>query len=83
MPTVDVETQTVYYSDAFSLMEELQAMGEQNAGANRELGSCSNRDVLLASAAAYQAAFAASVGGHVAVPATFQVIYFVGWVADD
>ncbi|KKA19626.1 hypothetical protein T310_6377, partial [Rasamsonia emersonii CBS 393.64] len=82
MLTVDVEDIVVEYPDTFALMQDLQAMGESNAILQRELGPIS-RDVLLANEAIYRElhkeegeAAANSRGG---IPATFRIIYMIGW----
>jgi NADH dehydrogenase [ubiquinone] 1 alpha subcomplex assembly factor 5 len=77
LPTVDVETITMGYEDAFVLMHHLQAMGESGAHALR---SAAPRSSVLAAAAAYHALYS---GGEDAVPATFEVIYWVGWAPES
>lgn len=62
------------YPDAFVLMEDLQGMGENNAVLSR--GAPVTRDSLLAAASIYQSMYANPDGS---VPATFQVIYMIGW----
>ena len=62
-------------------MEHLQGMGENNASISRRLNV--SRDTFLAAAAAYQALYGDDEdvldGG---VPATFQIIYMIGWAPD-
>jgi NADH dehydrogenase [ubiquinone] 1 alpha subcomplex assembly factor 5 len=58
----------------FELMEDLQAMGENNALHNRKHHT--PRDVFLAASAAYKAIYGNSDGS---IPATFQVIHLIGW----
>lgn len=77
LPTVDVERITVGYEDAFVLMHHLMKMGESGANALR---SPAPRDSMLAAAAVYQALYA---GNEDAVPATFEVIYWVGWAPHE
>uniref|UniRef100_K3X8I6 Methyltransferase type 11 domain-containing protein n=1 Tax=Globisporangium ultimum (strain ATCC 200006 / CBS 805.95 / DAOM BR144) TaxID=431595 RepID=K3X8I6_GLOUD len=72
--TVDTDFITVDYPDAFVLMEDLQGMGENNAVQSK--GAPVTRDSLLAAASIYQAMYANPDGS---VPATFQVIYMIGW----
>ncbi|KAF1330510.1 Atpase, partial [Globisporangium splendens] len=72
--TVDTDFITVDYPDAFVLMEDLQGMGENNAVQSK--GALVTRDSLLAAASIYQAMYANPDGS---VPATFQVIYMIGW----
>lgn len=75
MLTVDVDDIIVDYPDTFSLMQDLQAMGESNAALGREMGPIS-RDVLLASDAIYRELHGNPDG---TIPATFRVIYMIGW----
>lgn len=75
MLTVDVDDIIVDYPDTFALMQDLQAMGESNAALGREMGPI-RRDVLLASDAIYRALHGNPDGS---IPATFRVIYMIGW----
>jgi len=74
LPTIDVETVTVAYPDAFSLMEHLSLMGEGAAALNRQFHV--GRDTFLAAAALYQELYALEDGS---VPATFQMVFVIGW----
>ena len=74
LPTIDVETVTIGYPDALTLMEHLQRMGEGNATYTRRGGM--RADTFLATAAAYQEMYGLEDG---TIPATFQVIYMIGW----
>ena len=74
LPTIDVETMTIGYPNAIALMEHLERMGEGNATYDRRDGMHS--DTFLATAAAYQEMYGLEDGS---VPATFQVIYMIGW----
>ncbi|KAI1634671.1 S-adenosyl-L-methionine-dependent methyltransferase [Biscogniauxia mediterranea] len=73
--TVDVDDIVVDYPDSFALMRDLQAMGEGNAVLGREMGPLP-RDVLLAADAVYRALHGNPDGS---LPATFRVIYMIGW----
>lgn len=75
MLTVDVEDIVVDYPDTFALMADLQAMGEGNVVLGREMGAI-RRDVLLANDAIYRALHGNDDG---TIPATFRVIYMIGW----
>jgi NADH dehydrogenase [ubiquinone] 1 alpha subcomplex assembly factor 5 len=75
MLTVDVDDIIVDYPDTFALMQDLQAMGENNAVLGREMGPIS-RDVLLANEAIYRALYGNEDGS---IPATFRIIYMIGW----
>jgi len=73
--TVDVDDIIVDYPDTFSLMKDLQAMGESNAVLSREKGPI-QRDVLLAADAIYRSLHGNEDG---TLPATFRLIYMIGW----
>lgn len=74
--TVDVDDIVVDYPDSFALMQDLQAMGENNAVLMRD-NAPMRRDVLLASEAIYRELHG-NDGGE-SVPATFRLIYLIGW----
>ncbi|KAF1816112.1 S-adenosyl-L-methionine-dependent methyltransferase [Eremomyces bilateralis CBS 781.70] len=73
--TVDVDDLVVDFPDVYALMEELQAMGEQNAVRMRSGGPLS-RDVLLAADGIYKEMHGNEDGS---IPATFRLIYMIGW----
>jgi NADH dehydrogenase [ubiquinone] 1 alpha subcomplex assembly factor 5 len=73
--TVDVDDIVVDYPDMFSLMKDLQAMGESNAVLGREKGAI-QRDVLLAAEGIYRELHGNEDG---TLPATFRLIYMIGW----
>ncbi|KAH7021258.1 S-adenosyl-L-methionine-dependent methyltransferase [Microdochium trichocladiopsis] len=75
MLTVDVDDIIVDYPDMFALMQDLQAMGESSAVLGREMGAI-QRDVLLAGEAIYRALHGNEDGS---LPATFRMIYMIGW----
>ncbi|KAF5510840.1 Arginine-hydroxylase NDUFAF5 [Colletotrichum siamense] len=75
MLTVDVDDIVVDYPDTFALMQDLQAMGEGNAILGREMGAI-RRDVLLANEGIYRELHGNEDGS---IPATFRVIYMIGW----
>lgn len=76
--TVDVDDVVVEYPDTFALMMDLQAMGEGNATVKSAggLGGLS-RDVLLANEAIYRQLHGEE--GKEGLPATFRIIYMIGW----
>lgn len=76
MLTVDVDDVVVAYPDTFALMKDLQAMGEGNAILRREQGPIT-RDVLLANEGIYRSLH--GVEGEEGIPATFRMIYMIGW----
>jgi NADH dehydrogenase [ubiquinone] 1 alpha subcomplex assembly factor 5 len=75
MLTVDVDDFIVDYPDTFTLMQDLQAMGESNAILGREMGPI-GRDLLLANEAIYRELHGNEDGS---LPATFRIIYMIGW----
>ncbi|PVI04037.1 S-adenosyl-L-methionine-dependent methyltransferase [Periconia macrospinosa] len=75
--TVDVDDIVVDYPDSFALMKDLQAMGESNAVVTREKGPI-RRDVLLAAEGIYRELHGNEDGS---LPATFRLIYMIGWKA--
>jgi len=72
--TVDVDEVRVTYPSMWELLEDLKAMGESNAVIGRR--HYIPRDTLIAASAIYEALHGLEEG---AVPATFQVIYVIGW----
>jgi NADH dehydrogenase [ubiquinone] 1 alpha subcomplex assembly factor 5 len=58
----------------FELMQDLQAMGENNCLASRK--HYTSKDVFIAASAAYQSIYGNPDGS---IPATFQVIHMIGW----
>lgn len=74
MPTIDVDTITISYPEAFTLMEHIVKMGEGTASLNRQYSV--GRDTFLAMAALYQELYGLEDGS---VTATFQIIYMIGW----
>lgn len=79
MLTVDVDDIIVDYPNIFALMTDLQAMGESNAALTREPGGL-RRDVMAAAEAIYRELHAE--GGET-VPATFRIIYMIGWTEGE
>ena len=75
--TVDVDDIIVEYPDTFTLMTDIQAMGEGNA-ILKSLGGPIQRDVLLANEAIYRELHCKE-GEKDRIPATFRVIYMIGW----
>ena len=75
--TVDVDDIIVEYPDTFALMVDIQAMGEGNA-ILRNMGGPISRDVLLANEAIYRQLHGEE-GQMDRIPATYRVIYMIGW----
>ncbi|KAF9435705.1 hypothetical protein BGZ76_005696 [Entomortierella beljakovae] len=74
LTTVDVDEVTVNYPSAIELMEDLRAMGESNAIINRR--GYLSRDTMLAASAIYKEMYGNPDGS---IPATFQILYMIGW----
>ena len=75
--TVDVDDIVVEYPDTFALMTDIQAMGEGNA-ILKSMGGPMSRDVLLANEAIYRELHCKDDEKD-RIPATFRVIYMIGW----
>ncbi|KAF2428744.1 S-adenosyl-L-methionine-dependent methyltransferase [Tothia fuscella] len=73
--TVDVDDIVIDYPDSFALMQDIQAMGESNAVLGREASGI-QRDVLAAADSIYRQLHGNEDGS---VPATFRLIYMIGW----
>lgn len=75
--TVDVSEIKIRYPTMFELMFDLQGMGENNASIMR----CDHihREVLQSAAAIYHDMHGDSSNVENGVPATFQIIHFIGW----
>ncbi|KAH7343878.1 S-adenosyl-L-methionine-dependent methyltransferase [Rhizoctonia solani] len=72
--TVDTDDVKVSYPSIWELMEDLRDMGESNAIVSRN--TFIKRDTLIAADAIYKALHGDEDG---TVPATFQIIYMIGW----
>ncbi|XP_066999611.2 arginine-hydroxylase NDUFAF5, mitochondrial [Anabrus simplex] len=81
MLTVDTDEIVVNYPSMFELMWDLKGMGESNAAWNRRLHL--GRDTMFAAASIYQHLYGKTDDkGRISVPATFQIIYMLGWKPD-
>ncbi|XP_078086499.1 arginine-hydroxylase NDUFAF5, mitochondrial isoform X2 [Mustelus asterias] len=74
MLTVDIDEIVVNYPGIFEVMEDLQGMGESNCAWSRK--PLLHRDTMLAAAAIYKEMYGNNDGS---VPATFQILYMIGW----
>lgn len=76
MLTVDVEEIVVNFPTMFELMTDLKGMAENNAA-----WSCKplHRDTLMAASAIYKEMYGHEDG---TVPATFQILFMIGWKPD-
>lgn len=75
LPVVDNDIITVDYAHPLQLMRDLRGMGASNATRNR-LMIPTKRQVLLEAAHLYQEKHGDELGR---VPATFEIIYAIGW----
>ncbi|WVR00077.1 hypothetical protein IAU59_007219 [Kwoniella sp. CBS 9459] len=74
LTTIDVEDMIINYPSVWELMADLRDMGESNAILGRRPHV--SRDVLLAAEAIYKELYGDEDGS---VPATFQIIFLIGW----
>ncbi|KAG8970594.1 hypothetical protein FRC05_000530 [Tulasnella sp. 425] len=75
--TVDTDEVTVAYPSMWELLEDLRDMGESNAVVERR--HFLRRDTLLAASSIYKALHGNEDG---TIPATFEVVYMIGWKPD-
>ncbi|KZC12257.1 NADH dehydrogenase [ubiquinone] 1 alpha subcomplex assembly factor 5 [Dufourea novaeangliae] len=81
MLTIDTDEMVVGYPNMFELMWDLKGMAENNAVRNRKLRL--NKDTILAASAIYKELYGQTKeDGTPFLPATFQIIYLVGWKPD-
>lgn len=75
--TVDISEVKICYPSLYELMFDLQGMGENNASlmSSRHM----HRDVLQAAASVYQYLYGVEDNIESGIPATFQIIHFIGW----
>ena len=71
---VDVDDIVVNYPTIFELMDDLSKMGESNCLIERK--PYTSRDVFMAASAIYKSVYGNKDGS---IPATFQVLYMIGW----
>ncbi|MCG8596571.1 MAG: methyltransferase domain-containing protein [Kiloniellales bacterium] len=75
LPVADLDSLTLDYQNAFTLVQDLRVLGETNAVAAQRRGA-SRRETLLRAASLYQARHGRPDGR---IPASFQVLYLTGW----
>ncbi|XP_074485996.1 arginine-hydroxylase NDUFAF5, mitochondrial [Sebastes fasciatus] len=78
MLTVDIDEVQVHYPGIIEVMTDLQGMGESNCAWNRRL--LLHRDTILAAAAIYKEMYGNEDGS---IPATFEILYMIGWKPHD
>jgi len=74
LTTVDFDEITIDYPSMFELMEDLKGMGENNCTWKRK--AILQRDTMLAASAIYKEMYGNEDGS---IPASFQVLYMIGW----
>ena len=79
LPVVDSDKIIVQYANPLKLMQDLRGMGASNATYNR-LMKPTRRGVIMKAAQLYHEKFADKDGY---VPATFHVIYTIGWAPHE
>ncbi|CAF3560430.1 unnamed protein product [Rotaria socialis] len=75
--TLDLDEIHIDYPSMFELMFDLKGMGENNCSWNRRLTL--KRETLLAAQAIYQNMYGNKDGS---IPATYRILYFIGWKPD-
>ncbi|XP_041468964.1 arginine-hydroxylase NDUFAF5, mitochondrial-like isoform X2 [Lytechinus variegatus] len=78
MLTVDKEELQVNYPSMYELMHDLKGMAENNASWSRK--NYLQRDTMAAAAAIYKDMYGNEDG---TIPATFQVLFMIGWKPDQ
>ncbi|CAG8451743.1 13033_t:CDS:2 [Funneliformis caledonium] len=76
LTTIDIDDITVNFPSMFELMNDLRTMGENNAVLTRR--PFLKRDTMISASAIYQELY----GNSESIPATFQIIYMIGWKPD-
>lgn len=74
LTTVDFDEIIIDYPSMFELMEDLKGMGENNCTWKRKM--ILQRETMLAASAIYKEMYGNEDGS---IPATFQVLYMIGW----
>ncbi|KAJ8707711.1 hypothetical protein PYW07_011388 [Mythimna separata] len=82
LQTVDVDSIVVWYPSIFEVMRDVRALGEGNAAYNRPLRL--SKDVLFSAASIYDEMYGKEMPDRKerGVPATYQIINFLGWKPD-
>ncbi|KAL7290032.1 hypothetical protein TKK_0015761 [Trichogramma kaykai] len=82
MMTIDTDELVIGYPSMFELLWDLKGMGESNAVKNRKLHM--NKNTLFAASAIYDELYGkVDKVGKKYIPATFQIIYMIGWKPDE
>ncbi|XP_065892646.1 arginine-hydroxylase NDUFAF5, mitochondrial-like [Dysidea avara] len=78
LTTIDVDDIIVNYPDMISLMYDLKGMGENSSTTHR--AHMIPNDVITAASAIYKEIYGDNDG---TIPATFQILYLIGWKPDQ
>ncbi|CAH1791804.1 unnamed protein product [Owenia fusiformis] len=76
--TIDIDDMIINYPSMIELMEDLKGMGESNCAWKRKLHL--RRSTTKAAAEKYKEMYGNEDG---TIPATYQMIYFIGWKPDS
>ncbi|HZD24669.1 MAG TPA: methyltransferase domain-containing protein, partial [Alphaproteobacteria bacterium] len=79
LPVADSDRLTLTYAEPFSLLRELRGLGEASAGGSRPRGFA-RRALFEAAARIYHERHAGPDGR---IPATFEVLYLIGWAPHE
>lgn len=82
MLTLDTDELIIRYPSMFELMWDLKGMGESNVVLQRPLRL--NKDTMFAAAAIYDKLYGCNDNNSdtKGIPATFQILYMIGWKPD-
>lgn len=81
MLTLDTDELIIRYPSMFELMMDLKGMGENNAVIQRSLRL--NKDTMFCAAALYDKLYGNQDDNNSkGIPATFQILYMIGWKPD-
>lgn len=81
MLTLDTDEIVIRYPSMFELMWDLKGMGENNVVLQRPLRL--NKDTMFAAATLYEKLYGSQDHKEIkGIPATFQIMYMIGWKPD-
>lgn len=80
MLTLDTDEIIIRYPSMFELMWDLKGMGENNAVLQRPLRL--NKNTMFSAATLYDQLYGNDSNNIKGIPATFQILYMIGWKPD-
>lgn len=80
MLTLDTDEIIIRYPSMFELMWDLKGMGENNAVLQRSLRL--NKNTMFSAATLYDKLYGNDNNNIKGIPATFQILYMIGWKPD-